>query len=360
MFTGSLRLGRWAGISVNAHWSVLLIAVILGVGLADNLSWPVAAIGVIAFLASILAHEFGHALTARHYGVQTRSIELWALGGVARLDRESPTPRAEGVIAAAGPMVSASIAVTALVAWSWLVTTPLDANLVSMIGWLGLVNGILAVFNLLPGAPLDGGRIVRAVRWGRHGDRYRASREAARAGNLLGWALAGFGLWLTLSGGPGLFLVITGAFIAMTARAEQVTAGLLARLAGTSVGDLTWFGLAYAGPSTDAATMLWERQRLGNAGAVVVTDEHGTPQGIVLEQDLWQIPEERRGHVTLPEVMSPLTEEIHASLDDDLSSVLVRMDPRRPVVTVWDAERLIGVIPPETLTHRLRSAQLAT
>lgn len=360
MFTGSLRLGRWAGISVNAHWSVLLIAVILGVGLADNLSWPVAAAGVVAFLASILAHEFGHALTARHYGVQTRSIELWALGGVARLDRESPSPRAEGVIAVAGPMVSASIAVSALVAWSWLVTTPLDPNLVSMIGWLGLVNGILAVFNLLPGAPLDGGRIVRAVRWGRHGDRYRASREAARAGNLLGWALAGFGLWLTLSGGPGLFLVITGAFIAMTARAEQVTADLLGRLAGTSVGDLTWFGLAHAGPSTDAATMLWERQRLGNAGALVVTDENGTPQGLVLEQDLWQIPEERRGDVTLPEVMAPLADEVRASLDDDLSSVLVRMDPRRPVVTVWDAERLIGVIPPETLTHQLRSAQLAT
>ncbi len=359
MFSRSLHLGRWAGISVNAHWSVLLIAVILGVGLADNLSWPVAALGVFAFLMSILAHEFGHALTARHYGVQTRSIELWALGGVARLDRESPSPRAEGAIAAAGPMVSALIAISSLVAWSWLITTPLDRNVVSMVGWLGLVNGILAIFNLLPGAPLDGGRIVRAVRWGRHGDRYRASREAARAGTLLGWVLAGFGLWLTLSGGPGLFLIITGAFIAMTARAELTTSHLLQRLSGTSVGDLTWFGLAHAGPTTDAQTMLWERQRLGNAGALVVTDEYGAPQGFVLEQDLWSVPEDRRALVTLPELMSPLADAVHASVDDELSSVLVRMDPRRPLVTVWDADRLVGVIPPDTLTSRLRSVQLA-
>jgi Zn-dependent protease len=314
-------------------------------------------LGVVAFMISILLHELAHALTARRYGVQTKSIELWALGGMARLDRESPTPRAEGMIAAAGPLASGIIAVVSLTGWWWLRGTAVDPNLISMIGWLGLVNGVVAIFNLLPGAPLDGGRIVRAVRWGRHGDRYRASREAARAGSVLGWGLAGFGLWLTVSGGPGLFLMITGVFIAMTARAEQMTSDLLQRLSSTCVGDLTWYGLAHAAPSTDAAAMLLDRQRIGNAGALVVTDELGNPMGLVLERHLWDVPEDRRSSVTLPDLMTPLADEVRAAPADTLAEVIVRLDPRRRIVTVWDDDRLVGVIPPDTLDHRLRTAQ---
>ena len=96
MNTGSLPLGSWFGIRVNIHWSVLIIAMLLAASLADLVGLLPAVVGVIAFLASILVHEFAHALTARRFGVGTQSIQLWALGGVARLDRESPTARAEG------------------------------------------------------------------------------------------------------------------------------------------------------------------------------------------------------------------------------------------------------------------------
>ena len=111
MSNGSLHLGRYVGIPVRAHWSMALIAVLFGVSLAGTFGLVAGIIAVVAFLLSILAHEFGHALVARRYGVETESIDLWALGGVARLDREPPTPRADGLIAVAGPLVSLAIGV---------------------------------------------------------------------------------------------------------------------------------------------------------------------------------------------------------------------------------------------------------
>ena len=117
MLAASFKLGRIAGISVNLHWSVALIALLLGSGLAPPLGLAAAAAGVVLFLGSILGHELSHALVARRFGVGTRSIELWALGGMARLDRESPSPKAEGWIAAAGPLASIAIAAASLGAW---------------------------------------------------------------------------------------------------------------------------------------------------------------------------------------------------------------------------------------------------
>ena len=125
---------------------------------------------------------------------------------------------------------------------------------------------LLAVFNLLPGAPLDGGRIVRAVRWAWHGNRYRAMREAGHAGRVIGWVIGGLGLWLMLIRQPnGIFLALTGLFIAMNARAEIMHAGVAERLGGVTVGQLTWYGIAEAGTDMDADSMIWQRQRLGAA-----------------------------------------------------------------------------------------------
>ena len=111
---GSLRLGRYAGIPVRAHWSMALIVMLFGTTLAGSLGLTGGIVATLAFFASIIAHEFGHALVARRYGVQTESIDLWLLGGVASLDREPPTPRADGLIAVAGPAVSLLIGVLAL------------------------------------------------------------------------------------------------------------------------------------------------------------------------------------------------------------------------------------------------------
>ena len=353
MNTGTIRLGRWFGIEVQMHWSVFVIALVLGSGLSGIVGVAAAALGVVAFLVSILVHEFSHALTARRFGVGTRSVQLWALGGVARLDREAPTARAEGWIAAAGPIASVAVGVVAVAAW-WLGDGPSGSNVfVGVIGWVGVVNAALAVFNLLPGAPLDGGRIVKAIRWRRHGDRYRAAREAGQAGVVIGWLLAALGFGLILQSENGIWLLITGLFVAVNARFEMSAADLGARLSGVRIRDITWFGVAEADDHLDADSMLWQRGRLGGAGGVAVADEDGVLRGVVLEDELWAVPAEERPWVLLTQLMVPFDRTVRVGPDDVLSSVLSRIDPRRPVVTVWDDDHLVGLVPPRELRARL-------
>ena len=351
MTAGSIRLGTYAGIPVRAHWSMALVAVLFGINLAASLGVIPGLIATVAFFASILAHEFGHALVARRYGVQTESIDLWALGGVAHLDREPPTPRADGLIAVAGPLVSLGIGVIAL-GIGIALQSPAS-------GWIGIVNLFLAVFNMLPGAPLDGGRVLRAVRWARTGDKYRAMRDAGNAGRVLGWGLAGLGVVMKLNGQFGVFIMIVGIFIAMNAKAEIMTSYIGEQLDGIKVRDLTWFGVAQAGTDMDADSMIWQRQRLGDAGAVAVVGDDGELDGLVLEEQLWAVPSERRTMVMLTQLMVPFNRLAKASPDEDLATVLPRLNPLRPVVTVWNDGKLLGIVPPKRLRERLEQAQRA-
>jgi Zn-dependent protease len=353
---GSIPLGRFAGISVSAHWSAGLIAVVIGTTLHGLFGLHAAVIGTVAFLISILLHEFGHALTARRFGVDTESIQLWALGGVARLSREPSTPKAEGWIAVAGPLTSVAIAVASLSAWWALGADASNSEFVALLAWLGFTNAALALFNLLPGAPLDGGRIVKAVRWAMHGNRYRAMREAGRAGTVLGWMLAGVGLALILRGQSGFVLMAVGVFIAMNARVEMAVARVAERLDGVKVRDLTWFGVAEAGTDMDADSMLWDRRRLGMAGGVAVTDSFGQPQGIVLEDAMWAIPAEQRPWVMLTQLMTPVDRVARAAPEENLTDVLPRLNPHNPFVTVWQNGKLVGMVSPKKLRDRLSGA----
>lgn len=353
MNTGSIQLGTLFGIRVKVHWSVLIIGMLLGASLTQLVGVLPAMLGVVAFLASILAHEMAHALTARRFGVGTESVQLWALGGVARLERESPTAKAEGWIAAAGPIASVLVGLVSIGAW-WLAHgAGAHGSYLAVLGWLGIINALLAVFNLLPGAPLDGGRIVKAVRWAQHGDRFRAAREAARAGVVIGWALGAVGFFLIARAQSGVWLVVAGLFIAVNAKVEIAAADLGARLAGIRVRDLTWFGVAHAGTDMDADSMLWERKRLGGAGGVAVADDGGVLRGVVLEDQLWSIPADERPWVMLTQLMVPFEGTAKAEPDEELTAVLPRLNPARPIVTVWEHGRLIGLVPPGRLKERL-------
>lgn len=351
MTPGSIRLGTYAGIPVRSHWSMAFVALWFGVLLTADFGIVGGPIATVAFFASILAHEFGHAMVARHYGVRTQSIDLWALGGMARLDRESPSPRADGLIAVAGPTVSLIIGVVGLGAGFALRS--------DVLLWIGFVNAVLAVVNMLPGAPLDGGRVVRAIRWARTGDKYRAMRDAGNAGRVLGWGFVGVGFVTMINGWFvfGAFLMITGLFIAVSARAEIMTSYVAEQLAGVKVRDLTFFGIAQAGTDMDTDSMIGQRQRLGAAGAVAVVGDDGELDGLVLEDQLWAVPSENRPMVMLTQLMVPFTSLAKASLDEDLAAVLPRLNPLRPVVTVWNDGKLLGIVHPKRLEERLKQAQ---
>jgi len=248
----TVQLGRVAGIPIGMHWSVLVIALLLAQGLAISVLpagapgqptavyWAVAAVIAVVFLAALLAHELAHALTARHYGVRVRRITLWLLGGVAQLDGQAPHARADLLIAAAGPL--ASIAAAAIFAGASIVAAAVDAGDVAITGlaWLAVVNIVLAVFNLLPGAPLDGGRVLAALIWWVRGDRVAAQRIAARAGMVVGVLLIAGGTAevLFLGNLGGLWLALLGWFLAGAARAETADAIWTRRLAGIRVEDV--------------------------------------------------------------------------------------------------------------------------
>jgi hypothetical protein len=227
------------------------------------------------------------------------------------------------------------------------------SGVVTVVAWLGLINLLLAVFNLLPGAPLDGGRIVAAWRWGRHGDRYRAMREAAGAGRYIGWLVAGVGVWLFASGGNGLFIVLTGAFIAINATAEGASAEARGRLRGLAVGDLTRFGIAHAHLAIDTSTMLWQRHRLGPPRVVAVDDDRGETLGLVTEDQLWEIPVDERTTTRLGDIAVPLTQFGRVSPDEPLDTAVTKMRPLHPMLTVWRGERLVGVVPSDQIRDRL-------
>ncbi len=367
--SGTLRLGHIAGIPLLVHWSLLVIGGLIAVNLGQVLSptggitaWAIVAavLAAVAFFASVLAHELSHALTARRYGVGTESITLWALGGVARLDREPSSARAQGWVAVAGPAMSLALGVVGLGAAVLLHGLGVPEEIVTVTAWLGVINGLLAVFNLLPGSPLDGGRVLAAIRWGRHGDRYRAMEEAAIAGRVLGWTIAGVGVWMMLSGYGGIFIAISGAFIALNATAERVGAQVRQRLGGITIGDLTRYGIAHARHDSTVEGLLWERLRLGPARVAAVIDDRGHITGLVTEDQLWEVPADLREHTTVQAVATPLERLGRVRPEEPLAEALGHVQSTNPTLTVWVGERLVGVVPADVLQDRLGQAQASS
>ncbi len=170
--------------------------------------------------------------------------------------------------------------------------------------------------------------------------------------------VAAFGFFLILREQSGIWLIITGAFIAVNAHVEIAAATIAGRLAGSTVRELTWFGVAQAGQDMDADSMLWQRGRLGSAGAVAITDEAGTLQGLAFEDDMWAVPADERPWVLLTQMMVPFDRTAQRAPDDDLASVLPKINPARPIVTVWQDGQLVGVVPPTRLRERLAAAGL--
>src|SRR5215217_1488326 len=225
--TASLRFGRIAGIPVGASWSALLIALLIAWSLGG-------AAGAGLFLGSLLAHEIGHALVARRAGLRVRGITLWLLGGVAQLEDEPKSPGDELRVAIVGPAVSLALAVGFGLVALGLSAAGSPALVGVVAAWLALGNAALAVFNLLPAAPLDGGRVLRGLLWRHHGNRVRASVTATRAGVWVGGGLVAYGLLGAFTGwGIGtLWTALVGWFLVTAARQERDHAVLGSGLAG--------------------------------------------------------------------------------------------------------------------------------
>jgi Zn-dependent protease len=244
----SFHLGRIAGIDVGINWSWLVVFALItwslaaGVfpdqdpGLSDRAYVAMGVAAAVLFFASLLAHELGHAVTARREGMELDGITLWLFGGVARFKGVFPSAAAELKIALAGPAVSLAIGVVcSLLAWG--VGLPVGVD--GVVAWLGYANLILLVFNLLPALPLDGGRVLRALLWRRR-DYTWATDVAASIGRGFGYLLIAGGLFLLIFQGAfgGAWLAFIGWFLLQAAGAEQRQLVVRQALGGLRVRDL--------------------------------------------------------------------------------------------------------------------------
>jgi Zn-dependent protease len=262
MFGGrSVQLGRIFGIRIGANpsWFVILFLGIVFFSSQYRDEFPghgtrayvLATITTAAFLLSVLLHELGHAVTARLSGLRVLGVELWMFGGFTNMERDATTPGVELRIAAAGPAVTAVIAALAFAAGSasigagqFIKVVPQTLATVSpttaVLGYVAYINALLLVFNLLPGLPLDGGRIARAIIWWRTGNLTRATALSARIGQALAYLLGAFGLWefAQRSVTAGLWSLYIAFLIGMSARQYLVHASVTERISGLRVEDV--------------------------------------------------------------------------------------------------------------------------
>jgi len=266
MTKGTFRLGRIAGIPISANWTAILGALLIATSIggllppaADGLGglgvFALSLAGALLFACSLLAHELGHALVARRRGVHTQEITLWMLGGVAKLTTEPSSPADELAISAAGPAVSIGLGGAGLGVAAALGAFSAPEAIIVLAWILAFTNLMLGVFNLLPGLPLDGGRILRAWQWKRHGDRERATLTAARGGRIVGGALMLVGLWSFVSTGAGLWTMFVGFFLWSNARVEtaRIHWAIARRNAETRLGRTGFPNQGGSGPIVDVA-----------------------------------------------------------------------------------------------------------
>lgn len=361
-----MRLGRVAGIPLGANWSLFVVAALLAYALsADRLpaqapGYPpdlYAVAGVVTALglfATVLAHELGHALVARRHHLPVDGVTLSWIGGVTRIDVESATARSEALLAAAGPAVSLALA-GALWGMQAAVGAAGAGRLVdASIGWLALINLLLGVFNLLPAAPLDGGRILHALAWAVTRDRWRAGKLAAAAGMGLGAAVVLFGGWQVASSHAlgdtvDAFLVgLVGWWLITTARVERRMASVHRVLEGCRCADLMrpvmagpgWVTvdhfLAGIPPGAHAPAPVWMLEEWGVPGRTA---------GVVTTEALQLVAAPLRSSVRPADVAVPVGRTAGARPADDLLTTL-SSSSGAAMVLVTDGGRTVGAIVP--------------
>jgi Zn-dependent protease/CBS domain-containing protein len=369
----SLRLGRIAGIPVGVNWSLLLVFWLITWGLAGNqlpdqlpghstgAYWATATMTAVLFYASLLAHELGHALVARSKGVTVEGITLWLFGGVAKLDREATSARDELRIALVGPAVSVAVAIL-----HGLLAVGLDAAgahelAVGAFAWLAAINVVLALFNLVPAAPLDGGRVLRAVLWRRWGDPIRSSVVASRAGRAFGYALIVLGLFEFAAGGGvgGLWLVFLGWFLLNAARAEEQHVLLRGALGHLRVRDVMTPDPVVGPDAVTVEAFLEEHVLRRRYSAFPLVDAGGRLTGLVTLGRLRRVPAERRATTPVGAVACPVAEALVVRPGEPLVDVLPRLSGSEDGrALVLDGDRLVGILSRSDVARAVELAAL--
>jgi Zn-dependent protease len=330
---GTFRIGKIAGIDIDIHVSWLIIVVLLTVSLATGwfphlyTGWSTPAYWLIAFLSSlllfvsVLLHELAHSLVARRRGSPVRSITLFIFGGVSNIEREPKTPGIEFQLAFVGPLTSLVIGVVC-----FLLQVPLrgsNSPLEGILYYLAVTNILLGIFNLIPGFPLDGGRVLRSIIWRLTGNQHQATHIASMTGQVIAYLFILLGIWLFFVGDilDGIWLGFIGWFLLSAAQTANAQGMLRSVLHGVRVGEIM-SPEPVTVPDNISLQQLVDAYFLpgGLRYALVMQDDHLV--GLITLSDIRHIPHERWGQVPVGTAMKPLARLHVASPQQSLSDVL--------------------------------------
>jgi Zn-dependent protease len=361
----SIKLGHIWGIPIGLHSSWFVIFGLVTWSLAagyfpteyPNLPrptyWLLGAVTSLLFFGSVLLHELGHTWVALRNQIPVRGITLFLFGGIAQIAREPQTPGVEFRIAIAGPLTSFGLAV--LFGGLWFLDWRLP-YLAAPSLWLARINLIMALFNMIPGFPLDGGRVLRAVVWKISGSFHRATQIAAFAGQLAAFGFIGVGLFTILGGNffNGLWLVFIGWFLQNAAAASYVQANLQQSLRDVKVAQVMVRDCPKVAGQI-ALRQLVEEQVLTDAQRCFIVAEDSRLRGLLTLRDIAAVPRENWNRVTAEEAMVPRERLVGVHPSTELLTALQTMDDANVAqVPVVEGNQIVGMLSREQVLHYIR------
>jgi len=357
----TVKLGRISGIEIGLHYSWFIIAALIVFSLGEhfhqvNPRWSTAEVWITAlttavlFFATLLLHELAHSLVAQRRGLRVRAITLFALGGVSQTQDDATDAKTEFWVAIAGPIASLIIGFGCLavaMGLGWQRSAEPHTAVTGVLVWLGYINIGLALFNMIPGFPLDGGRVLRAIIWGVSKDADRSTRIAARVGQVVALLFILDGIWQVFHGGGfgGLWIAFIGWFLmdaAKTSYAEVATASALRDLCVSEVmsRECVVVNLGMSLQEFVDVYLLTTGQRC------FVVEDQGRLMGLITLRDVSKIPRDRWGQTTVSEAMRPLKEVQTVSPDTpilDALKIMVRNDINQlPVVAHGSLQGIVS------------------
>jgi Zn-dependent protease len=385
MFGGKpITLFHVRGIRIAVDWSwffVLFLVIfwlsqfygnVLGESSSSSTPFLLAILSAFGFFGSIVLHELGHAMVALRNGIGISSIQLWIFGGMARMSRESDSPRTEFEVAVAGPLVTLAIVVVltaigigAAGAEGFRKAVLIESDsgvsgLLAMVGWLATINLLVLVFNLLPAFPMDGGRIVRAIAWWRTGDRASATRFAAGLGRVFAYLFIGAGLLMVFEGYVfgGIWLALIGFVVNGSARAATAQTAITSGISKLSVADIMDREPVVISDQLTVEQALDEYFLRYRWPWFPVVDAAHRFLGLVVRDKADEVPETSRTTSLVSDVLERDDGTFQVRDDAPLDTLLANRSLRRfGAVFAVDAEgKLSGVITAEQVGRALRDA----
>ncbi len=358
---GGIPIGKLFGISIRLHFSWFFIFALVTWALTTSYfpvvypTWSLTTsiiTGIVTsllFFGSVLAHELMHSVVAQASGIPVKSITLFIFGGVSQITEEPKEPKVELRIALAGPLTSI---VLGGIFWAiWLVLADSFDEIIAVAFWLGWINLLLGAFNLIPGFPLDGGRVLRSLLWWRGRNLHRATRVASNVGRGVGFLFIFGGIWLIFAGFwfNGLWIAFIGWFLGNAAAGSYRQMILQQMLKEHAVSEIMARDCLLLPPDTTVEKLVNEHI-LPFGQHCFTVGEGGHPRGFISLQNIKAVPRELWGSKMVGEVMTPVDKTSWVRPDDDLAhvmNILSRQDLNQlPVV---DGGNIVGMISHENL-----------